>query len=53
VDGENADCVGCHDGEHTRARMDPKHDEVGGYPLGDAPPNFCLECHADGLNGDD
>ena len=25
VDGENTDCVGCHDGEHTRAKMDPKH----------------------------
>ena len=53
VDGENADCVGCHDGQHTRARMDPKHDEVAGYPTGDAGPNFCLACHADGLNRDD
>jgi hypothetical protein len=53
VNGENTDCVGCHDGEHTRGRMDPKHDEVGGYPRGDAPPNFCLECHSDGRNTDD
>jgi hypothetical protein len=53
VDGENADCVGCHDGEHTRAQMDPKHDEVGGYPSGDAPPNFCLDCHSDGRQAGD
>ena len=50
IDGENTDCVGCHDGEHTRAEMDPKHDEVLGYPQGPAPPNFCLDCHADGRN---
>ncbi len=48
VDGENADCVGCHDGEHTRAQMDPKHREEPDYPQGAAPPNFCLDCHADG-----
>ena len=53
VDGENADCVGCHDGEHTRAEMDPKHDEVADYPPGDALPNFCLQCHADGQNTGD
>jgi hypothetical protein len=50
VDGENADCVGCHDGEHSRARMDAKHNEEGDYPTGAAPPNFCLDCHADGQN---
>ena len=32
--GENTDCVGCHDGEHTRAKMDGKHDEEPDYPLG-------------------
>ena len=55
VDGENADSVGCHDGQHTRARMDPKHDEVGGYPSATEfpSPNFCLDCHADGLNRGD
>ena len=52
VDGENADCVGCHDGEHTRALMDPKHREENDYPTGAAPPNFCLDCHADGRNND-
>jgi len=52
VDGENADCVGCHDGEHTRASMDPKHRDEPDYPQGAAPPNFCLDCHADGRNRD-
>jgi len=47
---DNADCVGCHTGEHTRARMDDKHREVSGYPAGAAAPNFCLTCHADGRN---
>lgn len=50
VGGENANCVGCHDGDHTRSKMDAKHNEVGGYPSGSAPPNFCLDCHADGQN---
>ena len=50
VNGENADCVGCHDGEHTRASMDPKHLEEPDYPQGAAPPNFCLDCHSDGRN---
>ncbi len=50
VAGENADCVGCHDGEHTRAKMDSKHRGENGYPAGAAPPNFCLDCHADGRN---
>ena len=48
VDGMNTDCVGCHAGEHTRAKMDPKHREVPNYPGPDAPPNFCLDCHPDG-----
>jgi hypothetical protein len=46
----NADCVGCHTGAHTRARMDAKHGEERNYPTGAAPPNFCLDCHADGRN---
>lgn len=50
VDGANADCVGCHDGDHTRAQMDPKHRDEPDYPQGAAPPNFCLDCHADGRN---
>jgi hypothetical protein len=52
VDGENADCVGCHDGEHTRGKMDPKHDEEPDYPQGAAPPNFCLDCHPNGRKED-
>ncbi|MGE0784486.1 MAG: cytochrome c3 family protein [Sandaracinaceae bacterium] len=48
--GMNCDCVGCHEGEHTRARMDGKHREVRGYPAGDAAPSFCLDCHPDGRN---
>jgi hypothetical protein len=46
----NADCVGCHEGEHTLARMDGQHlGEVGNYPTGpNRAPNFCLQCHADG-----
>ena len=50
IGGMNADCVGCHEGKHTRARMDRKHHEVRGYPRGAAPPNFCLECHPRGRN---
>lgn len=48
--GANCDCVGCHEGEHTRARMDDKHREVADYPAGAAPPSFCLDCHPDGRN---
>jgi hypothetical protein len=46
----NADCVGCHLGEHSLARMDAEHQgEVNDYPLGAGrAPNFCLQCHADG-----
>lgn len=45
---DNADCVGCHTGQHSRARMDSKHREVRNYPSGDAAPNFCLSCHSNG-----
>ena len=48
----NADCVGCHRGSHSRARMDREHDEVWLYPRGDAPPNFCLDCHPAGREDD-
>ncbi len=44
----NTDCVNCHDGTHTRGRMDGEHREVGNYPRGDAPVNFCLDCHRNG-----
>ena len=45
----NADCVGCHLGEHSLARMDSEHNGIGSYPRGaDRAPNFCLRCHADG-----
>lgn len=50
IAGMNADCVGCHTGEHTRSRMDNKHREERDYPTGAAPPNFCLDCHPDGRN---
>jgi hypothetical protein len=48
--GMNTDCVGCHTGEHTRARMDRVHEGESGYPTGAAPPNFCLDCHPAGRN---
>ncbi len=45
----NADCVGCHEGEHTLARMDGEHNGIGNYPRGaNRAPKFCLQCHADG-----
>lgn len=45
---DNEDCVGCHTGQHTRAKMDPKHKGKKGYPTGAAPPNFCRDCHPSG-----
>jgi len=46
----NSDCVGCHTGTHSLAKMDGKHSEgVRGYPSGpERAPNFCLDCHSDG-----
>lgn len=45
----NANCVGCHEGEHTLSRMAGEHDDVRDYPRGGDPaPNFCLECHPGG-----
>ena len=51
VGGANADCVGCHTGEHERAAMDLRHRgvQVPLYPTGPASPNFCLNCHPTGL----
>ncbi len=49
----NTDCVNCHTGVHSRARMDREHNDVGNYPRGDAPVNFCLNCHRDGRAEDD
>lgn len=46
--GQNADCVGCHTGAHSRRQMDDEHEDVADYPAGDAPPNFCLDCHPAG-----
>lgn len=48
--GQNTDCVGCHTGEHSRGRSDDQHEGVLDYPQGDAPPNFCLDCHPNGRN---
>lgn len=48
--GANTDCVGCHTGEHARARVDAEHREVGDYAFDAAMPNFCLRCHPDGRN---
>jgi hypothetical protein len=50
----NTNCVGCHDGAHTLARMDNVHaGEVRNYPTGpNRAPNFCLACHAGGTGGD-
>ncbi len=42
--GMNTTCVGCH----NRAREDRRHDGERNYPVGAAPPNFCLMCHANG-----
>lgn len=48
TDGQNTDCIGCHTGEHNRAKMDDKHHEEPDYNWRDAVPNFCLECHPNG-----
>jgi Cytochrome c7 and related cytochrome c len=49
----NADCVGCHTGEHSRSKMDEKHHEVSGYTPTTTQPSFCLKCHADGRKHED
>ncbi len=48
VGGRNADCVGCHTGDHERAQMDARHAGLAGYPTGAAEPSFCLTCHPSG-----
>jgi hypothetical protein len=45
----NTDCVRCH----ARSKADDQHDEVGDYPSGAAPVNFCLDCHPSGRKEDD
>lgn len=49
AEGANTDCVNCHVGAHHRAAMDLRHAGMPEYPTGDAPPNFCLDCHATGI----
>jgi hypothetical protein len=46
--GLNADCVGCHTGDHARARMDQTHQLVPGYAFVTGSPGFCLSCHPSG-----
>jgi hypothetical protein len=48
VAGENTDCVGCHTGEHSRARVDAEHREEPGYVFDPDRPSFCLRCHPSG-----
>lgn len=48
-DGLNANCVGCHTGAHAIPIMDEVHLEDPDYPIGDPRPNFCLDCHTNGL----
>jgi hypothetical protein len=48
VDGANTDCIGCHTGEHSRTKMDEKHQEEPGYVWDDGMPHFCLTCHPTG-----
>ncbi|QQR88586.1 MAG: hypothetical protein IPJ88_09995 [Myxococcales bacterium] len=57
--GANADCVGCHTGEHALSSMNGKHSDVSQYtnyrdnpPTGYAQHNFCLICHPNGGGGD-
>ena len=51
--GDNTDCIGCHTGAHSRARMDDTHHEEGGYRWQPDVPNFCLDCHPRGRAEDD
>lgn len=41
---DNTDCVQCH----KRSRFDPRHTRVADYPVGEAPANFCVDCHTRG-----
>jgi hypothetical protein len=64
-DGQNANCVGCHtangDEPHAIPLMDEVHKEDPDYPshrndpadpTADPRPNFCLDCHTNGLCDD-
>lgn len=51
--GQNTDCIGCHTGDHSRARMDDKHHEEAGYRWQADMPHFCLSCHPRGSGEDD
>jgi hypothetical protein len=46
--GLNADCVGCHTGDHSQARMATTHQLVPGYAFVSNNPSFCLTCHPSG-----
>jgi hypothetical protein len=48
VGGANTDCIGCHTGEHSEARVNDQHDEVRDYFFDASMPNFCLQCHPNG-----
>lgn len=46
--GQNTDCIGCHTGAHSRAKMDDKHSEEPDYSFDENNPHFCLDCHPNG-----
>jgi hypothetical protein len=46
--GMNANCTGCHSGEHAMATMVSKHRGVGDFVWSDSDKKFCLMCHSDG-----
>jgi hypothetical protein len=48
VGGANTNCIGCHLGSHTRAKMDDKHSGVNNYPRNTTSVNFCRDCHPTG-----
>lgn len=53
TDGQNADCIGCHTGEHSMSRMNEVHQEEDGYSWQPDVHDFCRECHPRGLKEDD
>ncbi len=48
VAGANTNCIGCHTGEHSMAKVNEKHREVADYNFDIDTPNFCLVCHPNG-----
>ncbi|WP_428269351.1 hypothetical protein [Haliangium sp.] len=48
IAGLNTNCVGCHTGDHDRARMESTHQLVADYAFVADDPNFCLGCHPAG-----